>query len=55
MQTPQNGLGLKVELNFGLDKSGNFILSRKWQPWQAFIFKIVWMHGSLERNVIVFQ
>ena len=31
-QTPLNGLGLSVELNLGLEKSGNFILSGKWQP-----------------------
>ena len=26
------GLGLTVEPNLGLEKSGNFILSGKWQP-----------------------
>ena len=34
-QTPLNGLGLTVELNLGLEKSGksrDFILSGKWQP-----------------------
>ena len=30
-QSPLNGLGLKVELNLCLEKSGNFILSGKWQ------------------------
>ena len=30
---PLNGLGLTVELNIGLEKSGNFILSGKWQFW----------------------
>ena len=29
---PLNGLRLSVELNLGLEKSGNFILSGKWQP-----------------------
>ena len=29
--TPLNGLGLTVELDIGLEKSGNFILSGKWQ------------------------
>ena len=29
---PLNGVGLMVELNLGLEKSGNFILSGKWQP-----------------------
>ena len=29
---PKNGLGLTIELNLGLEKSGNFILSGKWQP-----------------------
>ena len=27
-----NGLGLTLELNLGLEKSGNFILSGNWQP-----------------------
>ena len=31
-QTPLNGLRLTVELNLGLEKSGNFMLSGKWQP-----------------------
>ena len=31
-QDPLNGLGLTVEFNLGLEKSGNFILSGKWQP-----------------------
>ena len=29
---PLNGLRITVELNLGLEKSGNFILSGKWQP-----------------------
>ena len=29
---PLNGLGLMEELNLSLEKSGNFILSGKWQP-----------------------
>ena len=29
---PLNGLGLTLEINLGLKKSGNFILSGKWQP-----------------------
>ena len=32
VQTPLNGLGPIVELNFGLEKSWKFILSGKWQP-----------------------
>ena len=31
-QTALNGLRLMVELNLGLEKSRNFILSGKWQP-----------------------
>ena len=27
-----NGFGITVEINLGLEKSGNFILSGKWQP-----------------------
>ena len=27
-----NGLGPMIEFNLGLEKSGNFILSGKWQP-----------------------
>ena len=30
--SPLNGPRLTVELNLGLEKSGNFILSGKWQP-----------------------
>ena len=30
---PLNGLGLTAELNLGLEKSGNCIISGKWQPW----------------------
>ena len=30
--TALNGLGLMIELNLGLEKSGNFILTGKWQP-----------------------
>ena len=33
-QTPLNGLRLTIELDLGLEKSGNFILSGKWQPWK---------------------
>ena len=29
---PLNGLGRTLEHNLGLEKSGNFILSGKWQP-----------------------
>ena len=29
---PLNGLGITVELNLGLEKSGNSVLSGKWQP-----------------------
>ena len=33
---PLNGLEITVELNLGLEKSGNFILSGKWQPCPSF-------------------
>ena len=29
---PKNDLGLMIKLNLGREKSGNFKLSRKWQP-----------------------
>ena len=35
-QTPLNGLGPTVELNLGLEKSGNVILSGKWQPCEIY-------------------
>ena len=62
-QTPLNGLGLMVDLNLGLEKSGNFILSGKWQPciwdWRsikqacpAYIIIIfiarVWRHSNFQ-------
>ena len=31
-QTPLYGLGLTVELNLGMEKLGDFILSGKWLP-----------------------
>ena len=44
-QHAPNCLGLTVELNFGLEKSGNFILSGKWQlcPGQDLSIKGVWV------------
>ena len=35
-QIPLNGFGLTVKLNLGLKKSGNFMLSGKWQPCMEF-------------------
>ena len=40
---PLNDLGHMLELNLGLEKSGDFILSGKWQP-------LVRAHCELEKK-----
>ena len=53
---PLNGARLTVELNLGLEKSGNFIMSGKWQPWKCCNFALLTKQaGSTTVKFFIFE